>query len=445
MFKGEKKLRKQKKVLLSLLLGVGVMLSACNAEEASQTEETFETPVAVAKVYKGSLNGSNEMSGVVKADTDINIMPKSAGEITEILVSKGDLVEKGQVLAKLESKDQTIALQADQAAVRQAENGLTQAQNNLRQTQSRVTEAEQGHEFKLKNLQIELENAKRQLNTASKELERSEELYKEGLISLQQLESAQNAEKQLIDGVSKLELQISLEEDNFTLVKQQSGINLETAMSTIRDAELAVQQRKLALESAQKRIDDTTIKAPVAGKIAALDFVVGQMVSNQTPFARIISADKLIVELAISADRLPMFETDKKVGVSFLNVPNKREGTVTYIAPGADTTGLFTVEIGIENEDNAILPGMVGTVIVEEILVDNSLIVPTTAVIEHQGVASIFIVNDKTAVQKEVEVIRFDSEFTAIAGEINEGDQVVVKGQNLLSDGDPIRIVEEEK
>ncbi|UTW68372.1 biotin/lipoyl-binding protein [Anaerobacillus sp. HL2] len=44
-------------------------------------------------------------------------MPKSSGQIVELLVSQGDTVEAGQPLARLESKDQQLALDAERAGL----------------------------------------------------------------------------------------------------------------------------------------------------------------------------------------------------------------------------------------------------------------------------------------------------------------------------------------
>ncbi|UTW68374.1 hypothetical protein KHA80_11900 [Anaerobacillus sp. HL2] len=48
-----------------------------------------------------------------------------------------------------------------------------------------------------------------------------------------------------------------------------------------------------------------------------------------------------------------------------------------------------------------------------------------------------------TPLKKEIEVIRYDTDHSAIIGDVNDGDKVVIKGQNLLSDGDLIQIVED--
>lgn len=455
--------------------GIAVVLaalsfsSACSSEEA--VEEIIETPVAVAEAYTGSLSGSNRLTGVAKASSDIIVMPKSAGQIVEIVVSRGEHVEAGQLLARVENKDQQLALDAEQTGLHQAENGLKRAQNgltqakhnyeqansNLQQAKSALNEAEQGHDISLQNLQLEQESAERQLATASLNLERMEALYEEKLISLQQLEEVQNGLKTAEGGLERVKLQVAQEENGFNLERansqvEQAQINLKSAEAGIRDAEIAVsdaqvivEQRGISVKSAEKRLSEAEIKAPIAGQISQLDFVVGEIVSNQTSFARLISDDYIDIEIFISEAQLIMVEVDDQVEVEFSGGQNLVMGTVTYIALAADETGLFKIEVQIDNIAKQFRSGMVATINVEEVLVADSLIVPTAAVVERQGVAYIFIVASDKAIEKEVEVIRYDTDFTAVIGEINEGDQVVVKGQNLLADGDLVRIIREEK
>lgn len=456
---------------IAFVLATLFFSASCSSDE--EVEEIPETPVAVAEAFTGSLSGSNRLTGIAKAGSDIIVMPKSVGQIVEVLVARGEQVEAGQTLARLENKDQQLALEVERAGLRQAENGLQRARNgltqtknnheqaksNLEQAKSAITIAEQGQEASLQTLQIELENANKQLATAASILDQMKDLSEDVL----KVAEAEEGFKAAQDGLERIKLQIAQTEQiaqaetNIAVEQakaqvEQAELNLKSAETAIRDAEIAVsdagiivEQRKIAVELSEKRLRETDIKAPVAGQISQLDFEVGEMVSNQTSFARLISDEYIDIELSVSAAQLIMVKVDDKVEVEFSGVSMIVEGTVTYIALAADQTGLFKIEVQVDNNAKNFRSGMVATINVEEVLVADSLIVPTSAVVERQDLAYIFIVVEDIAIEKEVEVIRYDTDFTALIGEISEGDQVVVKGQNLLSDGDAVRIVREEK
>lgn len=445
-------------------------LSACSNTE-TVTQEIYETPVAVAEAFTGSLSGSNQITGTARAGSDIQIISQASGQLTEILVSKGATVEKGQVLAKIDNENQLLSLEAEKASLKQAQNALqraqngqTQARNNLeqaraglRQAESSMLEAKQGREHNINNLALELQNVERQWQDAQTNVERMKALYDEQLISLQQYEEAKAAELRARNAVEQLKLnqrQAESQQSINTLQASvdQAKINVQVAEANIKDADIAVQdaqvaveQRQISLQMAQKRVDETIITAPAAGQLTNLNISVGEFISAQSPFASIISTDAIEVVASISADRLMLMEIGDTVEVRFSGVTEPKQGTVSYISTSADSSGLFTIEVQVKNENNQLRPGMVATIIVEQVLVENSVIVPTSAIIERQGIAYVYVTQGNAAILTEIEVSRYDTGFSAITGDIHEGDKVVVKGQNLLSDGDPIRIVKEEK
>ncbi len=464
--------KKRKKFRLGLLLGLAILaLTACNSSEAkNQEKEVYETSVAVSNVFTGSLSGDNQMTGVAEAAVDIQVLPKAVGQLVEVYVENGDVVKENQVLAQIDDRDQQLALKGDKIKLTQAENGLKRAQNGLnqaqnnyhqakvalKQAQSNQAEAKQGRDYKIANLKIDIANLEKQWHDAKINLVRMKELLAEGLISEQQFEEAQAAESRLQNSYeqAKLSLQQAKSELSLTAVAttvEQANINLQVAEASIRDAEIGVkdaqaslEQVKIAVELSEKRLEETKIKAPTAGEITDLSGKKGEFVSNQAPFARILAAKMIDIEVSISAEQLLLFKEGQQVKVNFASLQKTKTGKVTYISSTADQSGLFNVEIQVENTPTQIRPGMIATVLVEEMLVNDSLIVPTAAVVERQGESFVFVVDGKKAVQKEVKVLRYDTDHTAITGDVPSDAKVVVKGQNLLNNGDTVKIVKEE-
>lgn len=411
---------RNKWLVFSALLAI-IFLAACN-EQADVTVEEHETPVAVAEAYTGSLTGSNLLTGVTKASSDVQVIPKSVGELKEVRVSVGDTVQAGQILGTIDSSDLQLAVKADEKMLEQARNGLTRAKNGKTQV-----------EINVENAKIAQQQVERQIEEAEKNLERMEILFEEGLISEKELEDVKlglfNLEKQLEQ--AKLNVQVA-------------ESNMRDLDSNIKDAEIGVEQASIALQSSKKRLEDTLIKAPVSGVIASIEADIGEMVSNQAPFARIVSVDTIEVDVKVTAEQLMLFERGDEVKVEVTSLTDEFTGSVTDIAPAADMSGLFTVTVQIANSNKKIKPGMIATIIVEEVLTDESVIVPTAAVLERLDSTYVFVVQDGIAIQKEVEVIRYDTEYTAITGDIQPGDMVVTKGQTLIEHESKVRIVEEE-
>jgi HlyD family secretion protein len=99
-------------------------------------------------------------NGRIEAD-DIDITPKFAGRIAELLVDEGDLVKAGQVVARMDTRDLEASLRRAEAETRQAQHALHEAQANIEQQKSTLTLARQ--EFERTRLLLERGYATKEL------------------------------------------------------------------------------------------------------------------------------------------------------------------------------------------------------------------------------------------------------------------------------------------
>lgn len=539
-YRVKKKAKRQSVKVAAVMLGAMLITAGCNkAEEAAKT--ISEIPVAVTDITGGSLNDSTLITGTIKPGKDVELMPTNAGELVSVSVKKGDAVKKGQVLAKLDTSDYELSLKQAKTALNRAQNGekraqetynqakgatsqaqdgvrqaeaslnqsrvalkqaetgvpdaqdgVRQAESKLRQAEASLNQAKNGRLDGIEGASYNLQNAKNQWDDAKKNLQRMEGLFKEGLISQQQLDQAKNAEIQASTAYQQAQLseKQANREDNLNVLQgnveqakvgvnqAKSGVNnaklgieqakvgvdqaevgVDRAKKSVADAKvneniaavgvkeasIAVQEAQIGVEQAQKRIDDMIIKAPVAGEVLDVMAEPGEFVSNQSPFARLVSADIVHLEALVTPEQMFTLEEGETAEVEIPALKKNVSGNVTYISPTSEQSGLFKVEIELPNEDRKIRPGMVAQLNLKEVLVADSFLVPTEAVVEKDDKAYIFVIKKDKAVQKEVEVIRAETDFTAINGSISKGEKVVVKGQNLLKDGDQTRIMKEEK
>jgi HlyD family secretion protein len=84
-------------------------------------------------------------NGRIEAD-DIDITPKYAGRVAEILVDEGDMVKAGQVVARMDTRDLEANLRKAEAGVGQALKSLDEAQASIEQLRTQVTLAKQEFE-----------------------------------------------------------------------------------------------------------------------------------------------------------------------------------------------------------------------------------------------------------------------------------------------------------
>jgi RND family efflux transporter MFP subunit len=112
---------------LIVLLIVSAVAAACQRKNAAPQEEVVR-PVRVEQPRLSSANGSHTFSGTVKAGTETKLSFKVGGTLTKLNLKVGDELNKGQFVASVEARDQSLQVQSMQANVTQAEAQLRNAE-----------------------------------------------------------------------------------------------------------------------------------------------------------------------------------------------------------------------------------------------------------------------------------------------------------------------------
>src|SRR3989441_8083087 len=215
-------------------------------------------PISVAAVKLesgGSSSGDTVLSasGDVVAHHKISVGAKVMGRVAWIGVEKGDKVQQGQVLVRLEDND--FRAQSNQARANLA---AAQARLDQLRTGSRPQE-------KLKDKAGVLQ-AEATLRNAEAEYERSDKLYRAGVSSKAELDRA----------IAQRDTARALLE----AARQSSAMtDMGPRAEEIRAAEAQVRQMKAALDYAETQLAATEIKAPVSGTVLQRIVERGEMVS----------------------------------------------------------------------------------------------------------------------------------------------------------------------
>ena len=132
--------RRHRAALINAVLGVVVLAGAGGAyaavhDDGSRTSGS--AGVRTATVTRGTVTSTVSGSGTLSSPSDAGLDFTTGGTLTEVDVTPGDKVKKGQVLAKVDPTDAKATLQQDQAA-------LTAAQANLAKAEDGQTPASTG-------------------------------------------------------------------------------------------------------------------------------------------------------------------------------------------------------------------------------------------------------------------------------------------------------------
>ncbi|GDY24872.1 efflux RND transporter periplasmic adaptor subunit [Agarivorans sp. Toyoura001] len=111
------------------------LLSACSNEQPAETIHTKLRPVKVINLSAATLLENQHYSGVLSSSTSSKLAFRVPGTIEEVLVSSGESVTKGQLLARLDPHDYQVSLLELQAKLAEATAAQTLAHNEYQRVE----------------------------------------------------------------------------------------------------------------------------------------------------------------------------------------------------------------------------------------------------------------------------------------------------------------------
>ncbi|WP_193065084.1 efflux RND transporter periplasmic adaptor subunit [Oceanobacillus oncorhynchi] len=196
---------------------------------------------------------------------------------------------------------------------------------------------------------------------------------------------------------------------------------------------------------AELTLDGNTqsVDAPEAGEVIQIQAGEGENIDPEEPFMLIADTDEWKAEGSASESMLNLLNIDDEVEVTVSG--EEKTAAITNIDQIPDDTGLYPVTAAFEAGDSSFISGAVAKITVEETVESDALLVPTEAVVESERESFVFVVTDEETVeQREVSVITMQSQQTAIEGDIEAGEEIVITGQSGLEDGDAVEVVKGE-
>jgi len=227
---------------------------------------------------------------------------------------------------------------------------------------------------------------------------------------------------------------------------QSDSQRYENAYKTGGVTKQQVDQAKLALVNAKARLDqanisfgDATIKSTINGIVNKKYIEPGSVVASGTALFDLVNVSTLKLKVTVSENQIATLKLGSTVKVKASVYPDKEfSGKITFIAPMADATLNFPVEIQIANNiNNEIKAGMYGTAEFGTSTAQQKplKVVPRNAFVGSVNSNQIFVVKDSIARLTKVVSGRVFGDKVEVLGGLNDGDVVVISGQINLTDG----------
>jgi len=358
-------------VLLAVIIAFFLLSSGCSKAEGKKAEkkapaakeETVSkdqdkndkneeaVPVEVAQVLTGNISSFQLYNATIEAENTVDVYNKISGIIVSLKSEEGQHVKKGDLLAAIEDDD----------------------------------------------YRLEESGARSAFNKTEKEYKRSQQMYKDKLLS----------------------------DNDFEQVKYN------------------YEQAKIAWQRAKVRLNYTRIVAPISGIVSYRNIKNGDFLQMNTRVFSIVDMNTLITRVYIPEKNIANIRIKQKAQITSDALKDKNfQGAIKMISPVVDpTNGTVKVTIELKKYGKALKPGMF---VKCHIITDthrNTRLVTKKAVI-YNGIQSVVFKVENGIAQKVILDLGFqDAEnVEALNKNIKAGDKIITVGQYGLKDKDEVKI-----
>ena len=283
----------------------------------------------------------------------------------------------------------------------------------------------------LNTAQIGLEQAKIGLNTAEQSYELTKQTFNNPTQLKQQLENARSQ-------VNSAEAGLAVAEANLEQVKKgATQEQLNASLAQVRQAEAGLEQARLSLSN-------SVVKSPTKGIISAVRTEEGEILSPGQPIITVIDIDQLYLEVSVTAATMSRLNKGDKVRIIPEAVRDEElSAEIDSISPEADPASKnFPVKMLLKNPEHKIKPGMFADAVFSVQSADNTLVLPISAIIAFDSPDPyVYVVEDNQPVRKDIQIGIISDNLVEILSGIDEDDQVISRGQNRLTNGEEVEVI----
>jgi membrane fusion protein (multidrug efflux system) len=211
-------------------------------------------------------------------------------------------------------------------------------------------------------------------------------------------------------------------------------------------AKLAMTNAGSNLKQANINVGDTKVKAPIKGFINKRYIEPGSMLTAMpvTAMFEIVNVSSLKLTVTVDESQVANLKLGGPVNVTASVYPDvKFTGKITFIAPKADSSLNFPVEIEITNSpSNDLKAGMYGTALfASKQQKESMMVVARNAFVGSVSSNQIFVVENGIAKLKKVTAGRILGDKVEILDGLSDNEIVIVTGQINLTDGTKVEII----
>ncbi|MCD1261661.1 efflux RND transporter periplasmic adaptor subunit [Paenibacillus athensensis] len=393
----------------ALVAGCSAKPAAAPEAQAAAAQQQVKT-VKTAKVEKQKIGDPLEQVGDVVSSVRLDVVAKAGGEIVEVLKKRGDAVQKGDVLFRLDPVDVELQKEQSDLSIRSAEAQLKKAREDV------------------DNGKTELKNAIVKLETAVSDLEkaynRTHNDYDAGNATQAQLDQARTQ-------LSNMQLDLDIQR------KKLQTLENTDSLATV---EMQLESAKLGSRSAVRALSNLEVKAPASGVLTDLTAEVGMTITPGFRAGEVQQLNPVKIKSTLTETAAALVRGKSSLVFYIPDVTDKQEAKVTFLSDVMNSqTKAYDLELEVANADGKLKPGAKAQIVLTSDSEQIVPVVPTLSVVREGSDSFVFVLKGNTVEKRKVELGRLNEANQEVLSGVVADETIVVSGQHQLKDQDQVQ------
>ena len=313
-----------------------------------------------------------QFTGIIMGN-DYIASPLVQGRLQRLLVHEGSTVEKGELIADIDPRDLEAARDAAAANIRTFQARLRQSGEIRKMNDQQTAAALRQAEAAVRAARAQLQQAKTTLTLNQITYQRDEGLFRKGVLTAQERDTAEQSYLGSQANVKALQDQVRVAEAQRAVAKanrQQVAVQQADIAATRAQLAQAVAQK----DQAQTQLGYTKIYAPATGIVSVRVALQGETVQPGAPIVTVLDIDHLWVQADVEETYINQITFGQKLKIR-LPSENVIEGTVFFKGVEGDFAtqrdvsrtkrdiNTFEIKVAIPNVDHRLFTGMTAFVL----------------------------------------------------------------------------------
>ena len=374
----------------------------------SSTLRVNEDTLSISEVRAGEFNDYIRISGQVHPMTTIQLSPREAGIVEEIVIEEGTQVKAGDVIIRLSNDDLDLEILNSEA-------NLAEKENALRNTMIQMEQEKMQLSLNILELQTEVKRKGRTLESQKR-------LFDDGLIGK---EEYLRSEEDYILFCKKLEVTIARAEQDSMYREVQ-----------IKQMEESLKNMKINMQRIRNRKANLDVKAPIDGELGLIEVGLGESVGSGMKIGQINAVGSYKIEAQI--DEHYIDRVSAGLAATFERQNETFDAVIRKVYPEV-RGGKFQADFKFSGEQPAnIRTGQTYYLNLQLGQPEKAILIPRGTFYQKTGGKWIYVVSPEggKAVKREIRIGRQNPQFYEVLEGLEAGEKVITSGYDNFGDNE---------